>query len=1209
LARAVKRCLSCGEGFASADLLQLYRLEFLLEETATWRGMEGRRAPYEQALELLRARLLRETPEAEAPRTPALEPAVAEAPPAPAPEPAVAEAAVAPVPEPAPARVEAIPAAEPPVAEAEPIPPAPPAPPKEKVPFDQWLLSERNIKIALYSGAAMLVVAGLIFVGVSWGRMPGPAKFAITVMVTGLMYLGGYLLFRRPSFGIGGIALLGVASGFVIVNFAILQLYVLGPAGLRDDVMWLIASPLCLVLYLLTAYWTKGDLFTYISLAAVVSAVTAALVVADAPLLALLPAYALLAYGLLWLARAVRGTTVAGFTRLPLLIVSQAGMAALVVASIVVWSDTTGCVICLAGSAWQPILALGVGLLFYATTDVVSRRLVAREATGIRQRAADALVKWHVARWAAVILLPVTVALAMLELDASDTVSGLVLMILALAYQGAGYALQRREGRRRGAWPFYATSYAVALLVTAMALPDTEGLYKVLFGDVVLLVVSAAIHRDYRWIYGAAWLLMLPVYLILYLYVPSLAYQGLLMGLLGLNYTVAGYALGRRSLFLGGPFLTAAAFLSVVAVGLTWGDPVLASLVLGVVAVLYLGAALWLSWPWLLLAPLLAVHLLIFSLNDLLVAGGRSLAWALTISYGVLGLVLLLGGLALRRMGRAQWGWTLYAVCALDLAGAYLAGLILGGPLAVGVSVVMAVLLFSFAWLERAQVAELKLPPLLTYLAIAVVFVGHFYVLHMAGIDFEEAWPPLTAALCALFVGLAWLLRSGPLAGLYGTPLRWAGLALMAIPAVGAVGLSVLEGGPGLVAATLTIAGLTCGVDGTLRRVRYLVWLTLGIVFVGHFFAMAVAGIEPDEVLWWAITAVLCGAFVAVAWLLRRGPMADLYAKPLRWAGLALMAIPVVCAVGLSVLDAGPVVAAVTLAIAGLTYGAEATLRRVRYLVWLTIGIVFVGHFFVMGVAGIGFDEVLCWPITAALCAAFVALGWLLRRGPTADLYAKPLRWAGLALMAVPLAGSVTIAASESEPVLIAVTFAIASLTFGADGALRRLLWLSYLGIGALVVVLWGVFLALELSEPQAYVFPVGLTLLGIGWNERRHGRSLQYQGCTVPGLALLMGTAFAQSLGRGNWPYALLLLAESLVVTGWGVRKHLKRCVQVGGLGLLANAIAQLGPAFVDLSGWIQLGLTGTILLGGGMLALLKREEILSARQRLTDEWRQWEP
>ena len=72
---------------------------------------------------------------------------------------------------------------------------------------------------------------------------------------------------------------------------------------------------------------------------------------------------------------------------------------------------------------------------------------------------------------------------------------------------------------------------------------------------------------------------------------------------------------------------------------------------------------------------------------------------------------------------------------------------------------------------------------------------------------------------------------------------------------------------------------------------------------------------------------------------------------------------------------------------------------------------------------------------------------------------------------------------------------------------------------------------------------------------------------------------------------------------------QDVRRLVQVGGLALLANGIAQVGPAFVGLSGWIQLGLTGAVLFTVGIVALIKREEILAARQRLTTEWREWEP
>jgi hypothetical protein len=341
---------------------------------------------------------------------------------------------------------------------------------------------------------------------------------------------------------------------------------------------------------------------------------------------------------------------------------------------------------------------------------------------------------------------------------------------------------------------------------------------------------------------------------------------------------------------------------------------------------------------------------------------------------------------------------------------------------------------------------------------------------------------------------------------------------------------------------------------------------------------------------------------------LRRGSLVELYGAPLRWAGLVLLGITAVSSTVHAIVAPGLTGALVTVAIAALTYGFDGTLRRVRWLAWTTVAAVFVEHFFVMGALGMRIEGI--WPaITATLCAAFVALAWLLRRSWLGDLYEVPLWWGGLALMALPLLAAVALQFFGDWSVLLAVTYAIAGLAYLADGTLRRKLWLVYIGIGALVVVIWGVLMALEIREPQAYIFPVGLALLGIGWNERRHGRSLQYQACTVPGMAVLMGSAFIQSLGAGNWPYALLLTAESAVAMGWGVWRHLKRCVQVGGAALLANAIAQLGPAFAELSGWIQLGLIGSLLLGGGMLALLKREELLVARQRLTTEWGTWEP
>ena len=192
----VKFCTSCGEAYASEDLLELHQLEFLVETTAEWDVPESVRYPYLERLKSLRDRVIHKE------HVPPLEPTpiAAEAAPAIAVEPSIQAEAMA-----IPTKVEK-------------------APPREQVPFDQWLLSERNIKLALYTGGLLLVLAGLIFIGVNWTRIPGPGKFAITLLVTGLMYLGGYLLFQRPAYRIGGIALIAVASGFLALNFAVLQI-------------------------------------------------------------------------------------------------------------------------------------------------------------------------------------------------------------------------------------------------------------------------------------------------------------------------------------------------------------------------------------------------------------------------------------------------------------------------------------------------------------------------------------------------------------------------------------------------------------------------------------------------------------------------------------------------------------------------------------------------------------------------------------------------------------------------------------------------------------------------------------------------------------------------------------------------------------------------------------------------------------------------
>jgi len=921
-----------------AELIELRQLEFLVDTTADWPVDAAYRTPYAERLAALKG------PGAQATAPPAI--VVAE------PQPIAA--------------VEA-----PPAPPAEPT--APPAPKPAPLPFDQWLLSERNIKIALYSGALLLVLAGLIFVGVNWVYFSGPIKFAITLMFTGLMYLGGYLLFQRPMLKLGGVALLGVASGFLPLNFAVLQIYVLSARALDERVMWLIASPICLILYALTAYWTRADLFTYLAVAALASAATATLTLLDAPLAGYLLVYALLALVCLLGARASDRTHLADFTRAPLLIVSQFAAPLVFLAG---YADYE------ADRSWLAIAAMIIVVLFYVATDLVFDWIAARAHW------LETLFHWFAARWAAALLFVVPFVLALTQLHFSAIATGIALQGLALAYLGIGYMLERRAGRRTAGLPLYAAGYVVAGFVTLQALAtfgqNPADLAKALIGDVIVLAASAAVYRRYEWIYGAAWLFIAPVFIYAGLYLRGTVDQGLVLGVLLLNYVAAGYALGRRALRLGGPFLTAAAFLSLAVAALTWMNSVVASATLVAIAGLYLFVALWLGWSALLIPALAAANLAIAAITAIFIPLDEAALRPISISTAALGTALAVGAVGLERVGQSRWTLPLYLVAALDVLVAYWAGLLLGAPLAIALSVVFATLALWLAWEKQAEFAALKLPPILSYLGIAMIFAGHFYVLNLSA-ETWRVWPAYTIVLCALFVGLAWLLRRGVWGQLYGAPLHHAGLALTLVALIGADLVSTFD---------------------------------------------------------------------------------------------------------------SPLIA-VTCAIAGVIYAADALAIRNRYL--------------------------------------------------------------------------------------------------------------GYLGGAAFVAAYWASLLFFAVTEIQAYALPVGFGLLALGWNERRLNSRQAYRAATLLGLIALMGTAFVQSLDGAI--YAWLLLLEGIAATGWGVRVHSRGYVRLGILSLVANALSQFGPAFVDFPRWVQLGSIGTLLLAGGITALFFREQLLVMRRAVAGEWKRWEP
>jgi hypothetical protein len=172
---------------------------------------------------------------------------------------------------PAPAPAPAAPAAAPTI-------PAGPA----SSPVPSWLV-EQAPNLLLYLGAFLVVMAALVFASTSRETLSGPAQVTLLALVT-VAFLGvGWLCYRFPRVRIAGYTFLTVGALLIPLNFAGAYNFILRDEGIPGDVVWLWASVYSAAFYILLAVLGLGLLYGFMSHAALVSAVAAAIAVTDLP--------------------------------------------------------------------------------------------------------------------------------------------------------------------------------------------------------------------------------------------------------------------------------------------------------------------------------------------------------------------------------------------------------------------------------------------------------------------------------------------------------------------------------------------------------------------------------------------------------------------------------------------------------------------------------------------------------------------------------------------------------------------------------------------------------------------------------------------------------------------------------------------------------------------------------------------------------------
>ncbi|MCB0037050.1 MAG: hypothetical protein KDE51_23630, partial [Anaerolineales bacterium] len=164
-------------------------------------------------------------------------------------------------------------------------------------------------------------------------------------------------------------------------------------------------------------------------------------------------------------------------------------------------------------------------------------------------------------------------------------------------------------------------------------------------------------------------------------------------------------------------------------------------------------------------------------------------------------------------------------------------------------------------------------------------------------------------------------------------------------------------------------------------------------------------------------------------------------------------------------------------------------------------------------------------------------------------------------------------------------------------------------GYGALLLLLmsWSMWLLLiqQENEIQLYALPASTYLLGIGWMEWRLGNKRLASWIDRVAFVLLIGSALWQSFGDWGGLYALLLIAEGLVLVWIGSMRHMRRHLYIGVMAVLLAIVSQILEPLFNLNAFILLLLGAALtIIGIGLERRLEAVRVLSKefRTRLED-------
>ena len=140
----------------------------------------------------------------------------------------------------------------------------------------EGLLSERTLRAVLFLGVLLVVAAAGSWVATNWQSFPAIAQLGILGAGTALFFAAGWYVRVQLDLRESGIALSAVGALLVPLDFFVFYISGGFPAGSWPQV-WLAASVVCLIIYLLVTYLIQASFFGYLVSLALTSLVIASL--------------------------------------------------------------------------------------------------------------------------------------------------------------------------------------------------------------------------------------------------------------------------------------------------------------------------------------------------------------------------------------------------------------------------------------------------------------------------------------------------------------------------------------------------------------------------------------------------------------------------------------------------------------------------------------------------------------------------------------------------------------------------------------------------------------------------------------------------------------------------------------------------------------------------------------------------------------------